>query len=54
MAGVGRLLDHLPDEARCQVVFIYAGGEHELVGRITKALEGRSVRLHLGSPGGAA
>lgn len=41
MAGIGRFLDRLPDEAWREVVFTYAGGEHELVRREAAALEGR-------------
>ncbi|CUW38093.1 conserved protein of unknown function [Magnetospirillum sp. XM-1] len=41
MAGIGRFLDHLPDDARREIVFTYAGGEHELVRREAAALKGR-------------
>lgn len=41
MAGIRRFLDRLPEEARREVVFTYAGGEHELVSREAAALEGR-------------
>jgi glycosyltransferase involved in cell wall biosynthesis len=41
VGGIGRFLDRLPAAKAREVVFTYAGGEHELAGRLASALEGR-------------